>query len=101
MRLFYEIKPLQATEHPYLDAEALGRVLVAGHEPGRGTLGTLLGRGDDRLGVLDRPRPRDDRQDQAMLGVVGDVVPPVPFVNVGGVGRVAVLLLLTDEGPLL
>jgi hypothetical protein len=36
-----------------------------------------------------------------MLGVIGDVVPPVPLVSVGGIGRVAVLLLLGDEGPLL
>src|SRR5262249_8200828 len=36
-----------------------------------------------------------------VLGVVGDVVPPVALVVVGGVGRVTVLLLLGDERPLL
>ena len=37
------------------------------------------------LGVLDRPRPGDHRQDQLVLGVVGDVVPVVAAVVVVGV----------------
>ena len=36
-----------------------------------------------------------------MLGIISDVVPPVPLVIIGGIDRVAVLLLLIDEGPLL
>src|SRR5262249_51631802 len=56
---------------------------------------------DDRLAVLLRPRPGDHRQDQAVLRVVGDVVPVIPAVVVGRIAGVAVLLLLADEGPLL
>src|SRR6516225_6193908 len=44
-------------------------------------------------------RARDDGQDQLVLGIIGEVVPPVPLVVVGRVGGVAVLLLLTDERP--
>jgi hypothetical protein len=56
---------------------------------------------DQGLGVLDRPRPRDGRDDQAMLVVRRHVIPVVPLVVVGRVGAVDVRLLLGDEGPLL
>lgn len=36
-----------------------------------------------------------------MLGVVGDVVPVVALMGIGGIGRVAVLLLLGNKDPLL
>jgi Thioesterase domain len=47
------------------------------------------------------PRPWADHQDQPVLGVVGDVVPVIPAVIIGRAGRVAVILLLAHEGPLL
>ena len=60
------------------------------------TPGHLL---DDRLGVLDRPAPGDDRQDQAVFGVVGDMVPVVTALGVIGVGRVSLSLFLAHERP--
>src|SRR5512135_1977706 len=40
-------------------------------------------------------------RNQAMLGIVRDVIPPVPLVIIGRVGGVAVLGLLGDGGMLL
>jgi hypothetical protein len=60
-----------------------------------------VGLADDLLGVLGRAGAGDDGQDQAMLGIVGDEVPPVSLVVIGRVVGVAVLLLLGDERPLL
>jgi hypothetical protein len=56
---------------------------------------------DHLLGVLDHAGARDDRQDQPVLGVVGDVVPPVSLVVIGRVGGVAMRRLLGDERPFL
>ena len=54
----------------------------------------------DRLGVFERAGAGNDGQDQAVFGVVSDMVPPVTLVVVGGIGGVAVVLLLGDERPL-
>ena len=79
----------------------VGRVLVAGHQRGRLISESVLDLGDDLLDALGDPRPGDDRQDQLVLGVVGDVVPPVPLVIIDRVGGIAILLLLGHERPLL
>jgi hypothetical protein len=44
-----------------------------------------------------RPAARHQTDDQAVLGVQGDVVPAIALVIVVGVAAVAVLLLLADE----
>jgi hypothetical protein len=74
-------------------------VLVAGERLRRLTAQAVLDLTDDLVGTLGDARPGNHRQDELVLGVVGGVVPPVPFVVVGRVGRVAVRLLLTDERP--
>jgi hypothetical protein len=84
-----------------IDRRLVGRVFVAGEQDVLASLGAIIDLLEDLLRVLDRARARDDGQDQAMLGIVGDMVPPVPLVVIGRVGRVAILLLLVDEGPLL
>ena len=83
------------------DRRLIGRVIVAGHQPHQPTPGPAAELPHQRLGVPDRPGTRHDADDQATLGVEGDVVPVVPLVGVGGIGAVAVGLLLGDEGPLL
>ena len=83
------------------DHRLVGRVFVAGHQRRGSIAQAALDLGDDLLDVLDDTRPGDHRQHQLVLGVVGEVVPPVPLVVIGRVGGVAVLLLLIDEGPLL
>jgi hypothetical protein len=73
------------------DRRLVHRVLVAGHQLRQFAPEPPLDLGDDRAAVLLRPRPGDHRQDQPVLGVVGDVVPIVPA---GVVGGVAVLCFL-------
>ena len=56
---------------------------------------------DDRIGVFPRSRPGDHPQDELVLGVERNMIPIVAAMIVIGVRRVAVLLLLVDEGPFL
>ena len=83
------------------DRRLVGRVGVAGHQPQHTPSGPPLDLLDHLLDVLDVAGPGHDAEHQPVLGVVGDVVPPVPMVRIGGVVRVAMLLLLEDERPLL
>src|SRR5262249_52928108 len=53
------------------------------------------------LRLLGAARPRDDAEDQLVLGVVGRVVPPIPPLVIGRVAGVTALLLLVDVRPLL
>jgi len=84
-----------------LNGRCVRRGLVAGDQVRGLTTQPPLHLGGERLGVLDGPRPGDDRQDQPVLGVVGNMVPVAPLVVVGRISGVAVALLLGDEGPLL
>src|SRR3954447_22294277 len=77
-----------------LDGRLVRRGRIRSDPLGRLRPQTLLHLRRDRPGVLDRTCPRADRQDQAMLGAISDVVPPDPLVVIGRVGGVAVRLLL-------
>src|SRR4051794_33043985 len=59
----------------------------------------VVGLVDDLLGILDRAGARDDGQDQSVLGVVGEVVPPVPLMVVGRVSSEEHLPVLQYAGP--
>lgn len=83
------------------DRGLVRRILVAGDQLRRPIAEPIADLGGDRLGVLDGPCPRDDRQDQPVLGVDGDVVPVITALRVVGIAGVAVRLLLGDERPLL
>jgi hypothetical protein len=45
----------------------------------------LLRLGDDRLGILDRPRSGDDRQDEPVFGIVGDEIPSIAAIGIVGI----------------
>ena len=84
-----------------IDGRRVGRVFVAGQQhvaPPRPCGRTPPQRSPRRSRSSGAG---DHRQDQPVLGVVGDVVPPVPLLVIVRVERVAVGLLLEDERPLL
>ena len=60
-----------------------------------------IGRATGAVGVahVGRARTGDHGQHQFVLGVVGDMVPPIPLAVVGRIGRDSVPLLLSDERP--
>jgi hypothetical protein len=84
-----------------LDCRRVRRVLVAGHQLRRLATELLTHLVHDCIAVLPRSRPGNHRQDELVLGVEGDMVPIVAAVVVIGVRGIAVLLLLSDEGPFL
>ncbi len=77
------------------------RIGVPGHQPHRMSSGPPMKLAHQRLRPLDVAGPRRDGEDQAVLGVVGDMIQVVPLEVIGRVGAVAGRLLLGDERPLL
>jgi hypothetical protein len=83
------------------DRILVGRVAVAGDQVHQPAIGPTLEVLDHRNDALGGPLAGHHADDQPTLGVDGHVVPGVALAIIGRVGRVAVLLLLGDEGPLL
>ncbi len=78
-----------------------GPVLVArdqAHGPAPGPPFEVL---DCRLDAFGHTRPGLDTHDQTVLGAVGEVIPSLPHLGVGRVGRVTLLRFLARRGPLL
>jgi hypothetical protein len=59
----------------------------------------VLDLGDDFLDALGDPRPGDDGQDQLVLRVAGDMVPPIALVVIGSGRRASTSFLIRAYDP--
>ena len=80
------------------DRGLVGRVLVGRHQPHHPTPGTAPEVPDQRVSRVGGPLADHQADDQPALGVEGHVVPAVPMTRVV---VSTILLLFTDERPLL
>ena len=83
------------------DGRLVARVLIRGHQIHQPAAGPFFEIVYQELGVPLGTFARDHTDNQAMFGVEGHMVPVVAAQVICRLVRVAALLLLGDEGPLL